>query len=223
MWITNYERSLLTLKTNLFMSSENKIFQNALGSSLGKAFIFEEYVQLITTLLAQKKVTSGEATEDMLAYTKLNLARMKRVIKTTSLLPELEDILIKNKPFYFAVISEGWCGDAAQIVPILEKINQFKNLKPMKIVLRDENLPLMDLFLTNGVSRSIPIVLCLDENDNLLWHWGPRPRGAQEILDEMKMKNISMELQKERLHKWYSDDKTIQTQLAILEKIIASN
>ena len=48
----------------------------------------------------------------------------------------------------------------------------------LRIVLRDEHPEVMDRYLTNG-SRSIPIVIALDEEFRELGHWGPRPRELQ--------------------------------------------
>ena len=59
------------------------------------------------------------------------------------------------------VISEGWCGDAAQNMPVVEKIvDEMPNVE-IRYVLRDENLELMDQYLTNG-GRSIPKALFVD-------------------------------------------------------------
>jgi thioredoxin-like negative regulator of GroEL len=45
------------------------------------------------------------------------------------------------------VISEGWCGDGAQLIPVFDKMVAESDGKiDMKIVLRDENEELMNLF-----------------------------------------------------------------------------
>ena len=59
------------------------------------------------------------------------------------------------------VISEGWCGDAAQILPVINKMALVSNKIEFRIVLRDENPALMDAFLTNG-GKAIPKVIMID-------------------------------------------------------------
>ena len=63
--------------------------------------------------------------------------------------------------FTLLVLAEGWCGDAAQILPVINKIAEYSSLIDLKVVCRDENPELMDQFLTNG-SKSIPKVIIID-------------------------------------------------------------
>jgi hypothetical protein len=82
----------------------------------------------------------------------------------------------------------------------------------MKFVLRDENLELMDLFLTNG-GRSIPKLIALDKNNNVLKTWGPRPSFANKMVTEYKAKNGNLDAQfKQDLQVWYNKDKGKSTQ-----------
>ena len=86
----------------------------------------------------------------------------------------------------------------------------------LKIVLRDENEALMNQFLTNG-AKSIPKLLLLDENLDLINHWGPRPEGAKKLIIDYKAKHgIVDETAKIALQKWYLDDKGISTQKEIV-------
>ncbi len=89
----------------------------------------------------------------------------------------------------------------------------------MKIVLRDENDELMAQFLTNG-ARSIPKLIILDENLEVINHWGPRPEDAKNlILDYKAQHGIVDEPAKIALQKWYLDDKGISTQREIISKL----
>jgi hypothetical protein len=190
-------------------------FNAVLDASKANFMTYSTYKDLVADLLAQGKITSGEPTADMLDYTTVNLARMNRVEKTTQLSASILE-KSSNKNFYFVVITEGWCGDAAQLGGIFNHIASANNTDCF-YVLRDENLPLMDLFLTNGVSRSIPIVLCIEKStDKLLWHWGPRPKPAQDVLNELKAAGADTEEQKQKLHAWYGKDRGISA-LAELE------
>jgi outer membrane receptor protein involved in Fe transport len=143
---------------------------------------YSAYRNLINELLLAKKTTGEDDSEAMLHYTKMNVQRMNRVDKTVQLNADLLDSLNDLKGKYrFLVISEGWCGDAAQIVPVFDKMaSSFPDKISLKFVLRDQHLPLIDAHLTNG-GRAIPVLLILDEEGTVLCKWGPRPQILQSI------------------------------------------
>ncbi len=184
-----------------------------------EALDYPSYRNLVDELLAQGQTTGPDDSEAMLHYTKMNVQRMNRVDKTAVLSEEILETLkgIKGK-YHFLVITEGWCGDAAQIVPVINKIvseapDQFK----LKLTLRDKNLPLIDAHLTNG-GRAIPVLLILDEAGNLLLpKWGPRPAVLQGLLAQWKTEGVEMPELAEKLHGWYAKDKTAATQQEINE------
>ena len=82
------------------------------------------------------------------------------------------------------MISEPWCGDASATVPAVSKFFEAAG-NEVKIFLRDSDLSLIDQFLTNG-TQSIPIVIILDQNFNVINHWGPRPKHGMELLRKFK-------------------------------------
>lgn len=165
------------------------------------------------------KTTGEDHSEGMLHYTKMNVQRMNRVGKTTILNDLLVETIFNLKGKYkFLVITEGWCGDAAQIVPVIDKIVLLAPDKfELKLVLRDQNLPLIDAHLTNG-GRAIPVLLILDERGNLvLPKWGPRPKVLQGLLTDWKKETTDMEIIAEQLHSWYAKDKTQAIQRELTE------
>jgi len=90
-----------------------------------------------------------------------------------------------------------------------------------RYILRDENLEIMDEFLTNGKSRSIPKLICLDAQSlDVLGSWGPRPGNAQKLYDEWRsVEGIAYQDVAEKLHKWYAKDRTRSMQAEFAEKI----
>ena len=180
---------------------------------------YSTYRKLINDLLAEGKTTGPDHSEAMLHYTKMNVQRMNRVEKTTVLTDELVKAIENVKGnYHFLVISEGWCGDAAQIVPVINKIVLTAADKfDLKLVLRDQHLSLIDNYLTNG-GRAIPVLLVLDEDKNvILPKWGPRPAILQGLLATWKKENTDPILIAEKLHGWYAKDKTQTTQLELIE------
>jgi hypothetical protein len=184
-----------------------------------EALAYTSYRNLVDELLAKGETTGPDHSESMLHYTKMNVQRMNRVDKTTTLTHQMQEVLkgIKGK-YRFLVITEGWCGDAAQIVPIINHIaSAAPNHFELKLTLRDKNLPLIDAHLTNG-GRAIPVLLVLDEQGNLaLPKWGPRPAVLQNLMVEWKNEGLVMPQIAERLHSWYAKDKTLSTQQELLE------
>lgn len=183
--------------------------------------IFEEqgldyttYREMVDRLLAEGKTTGPDNTEAMLHYSKMNVQRMSRVDKTANLTDELTSTIQGLKGNYkLLVITEGWCGDAAQIIPVFNKIAVASAGKlDLKFVLRDQNLSLIDAHLTNG-GRAIPVLLVLDETGNeVLLSWAPRPQILQHLLKEWKQETSEMTVIAEKLHGWYAKDKTQTTQ-----------
>lgn len=184
-----------------------------------EAMAYQSYRNLVNELLAEGKTTGPDHSEAMLHYTKMNVQRMNRVDKTTVLSNELLNALTSLKGKYkLLLITEGWCGDAAQIVPVIHQmVLAAPDKLELKLTLRDQNLPLIDAHLTNG-GRAIPVLLVLDEEGNvLLPKWGPRPAVLQALMGEWKKEGIEMPELAEKLHGWYAKDKTVATQQELSE------
>jgi len=186
-------------------------------SALQNSHSYTEYRIIVSKLISEGKSTGKEQSADLLHYSELNEVRMKRLEKTLKLDIEVEKTLqnLKSNQTWL-VISEGWCGDAAQILPIIKLMSEASKNIDLKLVFRDENEELIHLFLTNG-AKSIPKLLVLDESFNLINHWGPRPEGAKNLIIEYKaIHGIVDEAAKIALQKWYLDDKGISTMKEIV-------
>lgn len=110
------------------------------------------------------------------------------------------------------VITEAWCGDAAQNIPPIEKIANLNDRIETRYILRDENTELMDQFLTSG-SRSIPKLIALDADTlDVLGTWGARPEAAQKLYYELKEKGAEKAAIMEHLQRWYNADRTLSLQ-----------
>lgn len=170
---------------------------------------FPDYLFQIETLFDQGKTTGFEQSEARIKFTGLNVHRMKRVFKVYE--PSLRAIEAFAEHLYGAkvlVIAEGWCGDAAQIVPAMAKLTEASGIE-FRIITRDENEDLMQMHLTNG-TRSVPKFIFLDENWHVIDTWGARPEALQEMVDRVKNDPTSPiegdDLKKE-IQIWYNNDK----------------
>ncbi|MFA0962742.1 thioredoxin family protein [Roseivirga sp. BDSF3-8] len=186
---------------------------------IDKGMTYRQYRALIADLLAEGKVTGPNQGEFLTDYTRLNEKRMNRLDKTIVLSDELKAVADRiTQPWVWLVITEGWCGDAAQIVPLFNKIAEYSDMISLRLILRDENPEVMDAFLTNG-GKSIPILVCLEQNMlEVLGKWGPRPSTAQQmVLDFKENPSGSREEMVEKLHGWYAKDKTLTSQAELAE------
>jgi hypothetical protein len=113
------------------------------------------------------------------------------------------------------VLAEDWCGDASSTIPIVAKLaDQVPGLE-LRILRRDENPEVMNHYLTNG-SRSIPIVIALDEEFQEVGHWGPRPRELQAWVMANRPLVPKAELYP-KVRQWYARDRGETTLREVLE------
>ena len=183
-----------------------------------RSYSFDAYKSLVADLVTQGKTSGPEQREDLVHYTELNARRMKRIEKTTTLTADLMGTLSQlNESLTWIVISEAWCGDAAQIVPVIAAIAEKSERIEMNIILRDEHLAVMDQYLTNG-GRSIPKLICLDQQFQEVFTWGPRPKKIQEVVLETKAEGITDHaVLVERIQNAYNQDKTASIQFELNE------
>lgn len=153
-------------------------------------------------------IENGESNHEFHAYYSLNSQRMERLIKKIKISENHIDRLDQlNKKITLLIITEGWCGDAAQIIPVIEKMEEASDFLEAKIVYRDDNEDLMDAYLTQG-GKSIPIIIGMDEaNGEELFRWGPRPEFGNELLKTFKNGEITKEEFQLELQKAYNKDK----------------
>jgi hypothetical protein len=180
---------------------------------ISKGLTYDGYLSLLDELVGKNMTTGPNQSEALANFTKLNRQRMRRLDKTIGLIPEAEQAAeMAERPMIWLVITEGWCGDAAQNVPIIEQIARAGRGIQTCYILRDENLELMDKFLTNG-ARSIPKLIALDaETLEVLGTWGARPAAAQSLYASLKDAGTPKGDIMEALQRWYIEDRGISVQ-----------
>jgi len=192
--------------------------------ALSRASTYEEYRSLMDQHAANETSTGPNQTEALTNYTVLNQRRMKRLDKTLKLSEEdINTIQNFKGNITWLVLTESWCGDAAQTMPMMQKIAALNSGISLKVILRDENLELMDEFLYNG-GRSIPKLIAYDtDKEAVLGDWGPRPSQATKMVNDYKSTHgiLTPEF-KQDLQVWYNKDKgqnTAHDLIALLQSI----
>jgi hypothetical protein len=193
-------------------------------NSISKSCSYNEYRSLIFTYAQEGKTTGLISSPDYINYTKLNESRMHRLDKTIEVTQETKALLENlSKEYIWLVISETWCGDAAQVIPVINKMAEVASKIDLRIVLRDENEDLMNLFLTNG-TKSIPKLIIIEkETGEVVGDFGPRPTQAKQLIIDYKAAHgVVDETAKIELQKWYLADKGVSIQNEINALIIAT-
>ena len=194
----------------------------AVAQSILKSHSYDKYRTIVSDLLTVGKVSGNEQSQDLIHYTELNQVRMNRLDKKMAITEEvIKKIVNLKKNYVWLVLSEGWCGDAAQLLPIINKMASVSQHIELKIAFRDENEPLMNLFLTNG-NKAIPKLIILNkEAEEVVGSWGPRPKGATNLIKSYKQQyGVIDETAKTELQLWYLHDKGISTQNEIVDLMI---
>jgi thiol-disulfide isomerase/thioredoxin len=209
-----YQNRKLFSANFAFMTATESIIERSLKNS----YTYTEYRSHVSQLLLKGLSTGTTQSEYLTHYSTLNEVRMNRLDKTIKIPQEISGTVgDTNKEYILLVISEGWCGDAAQILPVINKLAQLNGKLDLQIVLRDENPDLMDAYLTNG-GRSIPKLIIVDKDTlEVNNSWGPRPAGAAKLISDFKEKfGIINDEAKTELQKWYLQDKGLSTMQEIV-------
>lgn len=178
-----------------------------------------DYITYVDQLVAEDKSSGQDQSEAMVHYTALSLKRMQRWSKTGKLSQETVDTLKKvSSPQKWVLLTESWCGDAAHAYPFIKKMAESSDQVELEWKLRDDNLDLMDQYLTNG-GRSIPKLIAYDANGNELFNWGPRPEHIQDTFLTMKAAGKSKDEMMLELQKLYNQDRGSTTQKELINLI----
>jgi len=193
------------------------------AKALFNSHSYPEYRKLVSDLLLEGKSTGSEQSDDLTHYSELNDTRMNRLDKTISITEDnIQKIKDLKGEYIWLAISEGWCGDAAQILPIINKMAVDSGKIELKIVLRDENEELMKLFLTNN-KKSIPVIIVIDKaTGGDIAKWGPRPKGATDLITDYKNEFDTIdETAKANLQLWYLHNKGLSTQDELINLMLS--
>jgi hypothetical protein len=168
---------------------------------------YAEYETLVAAEADQP--TDGLPAEDRerIEFTRLNRHRARRIAHTYRVSSELHALLRRiEAPQLWMVLTEPWCGDSAQCLPYIAAMAETTDRIELRILLRDDNLDIMDLYLTDG-KRSIPLLIAFAADGRELFRWGPRPAAAQEVFAAARAEGLEKPRVLERLHLFYGRDR----------------
>lgn len=190
-----------------------------LTSYLEKAYDFDAYLDRVERLMVDFSENENQEQKELYSHVPLNLTRIKRLTKSLKFSEDLQANIHALEGITYLVISEGWCGDASQILPVLKKMAEINPKIELKTVFRDENLELIEAYAYNN-TLSIPIVIGVREGKEV-FRWGPRPVPGLKLALKYKAEEgyTKAEFGKD-LQKWYNKDKgvTIVNEIVALSK-----
>ncbi|ARV10003.1 thioredoxin family protein [Winogradskyella sp. PC-19] len=198
------------------------MINDIIASSLEKSMSYDQYRDLVNELTENNSTTGSEKTEALANYTALNNRRMKRWDKTVKVSDDTKATVQNSKKnLTWLVLTESWCGDAAHIIPVINKVAELNKNIDYRIVLRDKNEALMNEFLTNG-GKSIPKLIMIDNDTKKVENtFGPRPSVATQLVNDYKARHGKLTPEfKEDLQRWYNKDKG-QSVIEDLLKVLA--
>lgn len=210
----------------LILNINNKDLKmnDIIKESLIKSQSYQDYRNMVKQLVENNSTTGEDKSEAMINYTMLNDRRMKRWDKTVKIPQEIQDRIAEfNEKITWLVLTESWCGDAAHLMPVMNKIAELNNNIDFRVILRDENDELMNQFLTNG-SKSIPKLIMIDNaSGEVINSYGPRPDEATKMVNDYKKEHSVLTPEfKEDLQRWYNKDKgqsTLKDLTAMLSEL----
>lgn len=172
-----------------------------------RAVDYESYTHSFSIKAHAPTAEMNEQEKEMHAYYALNWARSSRVEKVYTPSESAIHALQTMDKQIWIVITEGWCGDSAQSLPVIHALaNASEGNVTLHIVSRDTYPELLEEYRTNG-SMSIPKLIACDANGTELWTWGPRPKSAQVLFDELRAQSAEKQDIYKAIHGFYAKDK----------------
>jgi hypothetical protein len=102
------------------------------------------------------------------------------------------------------VLTYDGCGDALYNIPILAKIAQQAPNVDLRVVQRDENLDIIDQHLNQGLYRSVPCFIFLDENYHEIANLKERSEEMTRVMEQEQLQ-VRRRLRDEYKQPWRTE------------------
>jgi hypothetical protein len=106
----------------------------------------------------------------------------------------------RGKVNVYALTYDG-CGDALYNIPVIAAIAKQCPNVDLRVVQRDENIDVMDEYLNQGIYRSVPTFVILDENFDEIGNLKERAESMTRVI-EAEMIAIRRRLREENKSEW---------------------
>lgn len=137
----------------------------------------------VTSVVTPARFAQGLTYGDFVAQAAVNQDKFVANGKTVPLTEEdvaffRKAVAHPNGPAKILALAEAWCGDVYRELPTAARIAEAAGIE-LRVFLRDQNLDIMEEFLSNnGKSQAIPVFVFYTKDHEYLAHWTERSAGA---------------------------------------------
>ena len=150
-------------------------------------------------------------------YSKYNLERQERVQSEWQMSPSFEKAVREFEgPLCWLFITDDWCIDSAYSLPLLLEAAEMRDDVTLSILMKDDNLDILDLFLTNG-ARSIPKLIAIEEDGSVRYAWGPQPEKIRLIRKDLIESGAEGRIVSGTTIDWYADKGWLEVEKELTE------
>jgi len=140
-----------------------------------------------TTVVTPARFQEGLRYADFVAQATVNRDKFEQYYSDSALTEDdisffKKAAALPNGPAKILVLGEAWCGDVYRELPTAARIAEATGMD-LRVFLRDQNLDIMDEFLSNGgKSRAIPVTVFYTKDTRYITHFTERSAGANAEL-----------------------------------------
>ncbi|MFA6654631.1 MAG: thioredoxin family protein [Bacillota bacterium] len=192
--------------------------------------LVEEWIRM----LEKEQIERALSFSEYLDKAEMNAPTMKANYQEIEISPEDHEYFsrlsskLERGAIKIVALSEPWCGDCVENLPIVAKLASLYPCFELLVFSRDDNLDIMDLYLTDG-KRVIPVLVFFDETGKEIGRFIERPEGATKFLEseaekyrslpeeERKRAMYGVRAQLRKMYKTQFRDETVREIRRILE------
>ncbi|MFK7845946.1 MAG: thioredoxin family protein [Rhodothermales bacterium] len=174
-----------------------------INARMNDGLSYEDYLRTWEVHIAKPLKGLDKQARKNLFYAKYNAERAGRVVEAYQMDQKLEKLIDSvASEQHWMVLTEDWCVDSAYALPIISNAASRNRYINMRILLRDENLDIMDQYLTDG-GRSIPKLVVFGADGTELYQWGPRPQSLKQQREIWKADGVEGPMLSQKGAEWY--------------------
>ena len=171
-----------------------------------KALTYDEYMSAWRDKNGLSMKGLDKVNRRMRHYSRYNYDRQQGVELTYTMSePFRQAVGELQTPLTWYFITDDWCIDSAYSLPLLMQAAELKGDIDIHILMKEDNLGLLDDFLTDG-RRSIPVLFGVDESGSVRFRWGPQPKVLEDLRTSLQEAGEPGRVVSSSTIEWYAAD-----------------
>lgn len=157
-----------------------------------------------TPALTRERFLAATTFDEYVERMKVNREKMLQHLEEVQIPPEdLAWWRSLGKLNVFVLTYDG-CGDALYNLPVMARIARECPNIDLRVVQRDENLDIMDQHLNQGIYRSVPCFIFLDENYQEIANLKERAESMTRVLEQEQLE-LRRRLREQNKEQWRAE------------------